>query len=330
MLNCVSYMVPEWRKSHVEDRNRKTNCSWPVQQRWSSFFREWTAWRLVDNCCIHFSRCCVTIAIQWAKSRPGLTLDDCFDQLGWLWWHPIFKKKKNPLLNIEGTFPMTPYLMRSFENDPTVVIETLSVTGNWFLTGRSIKGICNRRNVRTRFNFVHCWAYRILLQTKIMHVYSCVWHWPCCTKIYSEQKFANARVWHFYACENFCNYRKAVTFDFGACNLSLSLLSRTRPVCRRLSWLWLSSEATLRVKLKISKFSLDRVVDFFPVAEFLCDVLCSQSEPKWLWVNAYLWNITFHFSFAFDFPLDTMHVKARRRTLKLNLHSLTRIPQISK
>ena len=40
-------------------------------------------------------------------------------------------------------------------------------------------------------------------------------HCPCCTKIYSVRKLANARVRNFYAYENFCDYRtKFNAFSF--------------------------------------------------------------------------------------------------------------------
>ena len=45
---------PEWRKSPSENWNRKSNRSSSVEQLWSSFFRQSTAWILAVICCIHF------------------------------------------------------------------------------------------------------------------------------------------------------------------------------------------------------------------------------------------------------------------------------------
>ena len=39
-----------------------------------------------------------------------------------------------------------------------------------------------------------------------MHVYNCMGHRPCCTKLYSVRKFSNARVRNFYSYENVCDY----------------------------------------------------------------------------------------------------------------------------
>ena len=45
---------PEWRKSPSENWNRKSNRSSSVEQLWSPFFRQSTAWILAVICFIHF------------------------------------------------------------------------------------------------------------------------------------------------------------------------------------------------------------------------------------------------------------------------------------